>query len=107
MLIGYEESEHVKFVSYSGKCYSWCSGTLVLEIDGIQYKFCPYDYDNKTSFPRFWSSGGGISSDYSHTFAGEWEIDYTDIPKQFRKYAYEIDRIFNKNVKWGCCGSCI
>lgn len=107
MLIGYEKSDHVKFISYSGRYPNLCSGTLVLEIDGIQYKFCSYDYDNKTSFPRFWSSGGGISSDYSHSFTGEWEIDYTDIPEQFKKYAFEMDKVFNENVEHGCCGGCI
>ncbi len=101
------KQEHIKFVSYDGEYPNLCSGTLVLEIDGVEYKFRYWDYDNKTIFPPFWCSGGGIYPDYSGAFAGEWEIDIRDIPEQFRKYATEIDDVFNSNVRYGCCGGCI
>lgn len=103
MLIGYIEPSHVKFISYSGNYPNLCTGTLSLEIDGIQYKFGSNDYDNKTSFPQFWRSGG---SGYPYT-KGEWEIDFTEIPEQFKQYALEIDEVFNENVEYGCCGGCI
>lgn len=32
-------SEHVKFISYSGKYPSLCCGELILEIDGKEYSF--------------------------------------------------------------------
>lgn len=35
------------------------------------------------------------------------EIDVNKIPEQFRKYATEINEVFNDNVPWGCCGGCI
>ena len=38
---------------------------------------------------------------------GKWEIDADEIPEEFRKYAAEIDRVFNDNVPFGCCGGCI
>ena len=34
-------------------------------------------------------------------------IDYKEIPDKFKKYAAEIDAIFNYNVPQGCCGGCI
>lgn len=107
MIAGYpkEELAHVKFISYSGQYPNLCNGTLTLEIDGIQYKFCSCGYDNKTSFPRFWSSGGSVSPDCLTTVA-EWEVYYTAIPEQFKKYALIIDRVFNENVEYGCCGGC-
>lgn len=107
MLIGNAKQEHVKFVQYDGRYPNLCSGMLTLEIDGDQYKFHPYKYDNKTIFPSFWRSGGGLLPDYAGAYQGEWEIDISAIPEQFRKYAYEIDSVFNRNVVCGCCGGCI
>lgn len=106
MLIGYENPSHVKFISYSGEYPNLCSGILILEIDGKQYKFAPY-HDNITIFPKFWSSGGCFSENFLNVEKGEWEIDYMEIPEQFRKYANEIDKVFNENVEYGCCGGCI
>jgi len=37
----------------------------------------------------------------------EWQIDINNIPEQYRKYAAEIDEVFNSNVPWGCCGGCL
>ena len=92
---------HVKFVSYTGKYPNLCSGILTLEIDGVEYTF-----GSRYGFKEFWCSGGGITSDYESTIEGEWQIDVNDLPEQFRKYAQEIDRVFNENVEWGCCGGC-
>lgn len=99
---------HIKFISYTGSYPNLCSGDLALEIDGIEYTF-GYGYERKTKpdFEPFWCSGGGIIGDYEDTYSGEWEVDIDRLPEQFRKYAFEIDRIFNENVEWGCCGGCI
>ena len=91
---------HVKFVKYTGEYPSLCSGTLTLEIDGQNYTFGYPD-----DFEPFWSSGGDIV-DYQ-CYCGDWEIDVDKLPEQFRKYAAEIDDVFNSNVEWGCCGGCI
>lgn len=97
-------TEHVKFVSYTGDYPNLCSGTLTLEIDGQNYTFgvggCFTDFDS------FWVSGGGITANYT-SYCEEWEIDVNELPEQFRKYAAEIDDVFNSNVEWGCCGGCI
>lgn len=58
-------------------------------------------------YEPFWCSGGGINPNYEGTYSGEWEIDVLELPEQYRKYAKEIDMVFNENVEWGCCGGCI
>lgn len=95
-------NSHVKFVSYTGSYPALCIGVLTLEIDGEEYIFGSTESD----FDSFWSSGGGITDNYE-TFTGEWRIDVDILPEQFRKYATEIDEVFNDNVDWGCCGGCI
>lgn len=101
---------HVKFVNYTGKYPCLCSGTLTLEIDGIEYTFGNIYDEPKSDYKRFWCSGGSTWFDdewNAYVETGKWEIDVNDLPEQFRKYAYEIDRVFNENVDWGCCGGCI
>lgn len=110
-----KETNHVKFVSYSGRYPNLCSGALVLEIDGLEYTFGHEhgSYNFKTNkfkdgnYDPFWSSTGGLLPDYEGAYQGEWRIDMDRIPEQFRKYAAEIDEVFNANVEWGCCGGCI
>ena len=98
MLVGNFTEAHVKFIDYDGEYPNLCKGTLTLEIDGIQYKISHQHYDNKTMFPKFWRSGGGVCPEYSGAYGGEWKIYIESIPKQFRKYAHEIDEMFNSNV---------
>ena len=103
-----DEFEHVKFISYSGKYPNLCSGRLVLEIDGEIIAFSD-NYSEKTSkdYEPFWESGGCCcrSNNYAPRH-DEWKINYDDIPTKFKKYAYEIDEVFNENVDYGCCGGC-
>lgn len=120
MLINYSNNEtnHVEFVSYSGRYPNLCSGVLVLRIDGLEYGFGhevgSYDWKRHKfkdyNCEPFWHSGGEIQADKDWNFDvchGEWEIDVDEIPEDFRKYATEIDRVFNDNVPFGCCGGCI
>ena len=113
-----DKTEHIEFVNYEGEGCNWCSGVLTLKIDGVEYKFghnslkycwkCNKYLDEdpeKPNFDRFWESGGHLDEDY-HPVKAEWVIDYSKIPAQFQKYAFEFDRIFNENVEWGCCGGC-
>lgn len=93
---------HVKFISYTGKHLHLCSGILTLEIDGKKARF-----GYGTLNDPFWVSGGGLNPNYEGAYQGEWKIDVNMIPKEYRKYATEIDKVFNENVEWGCCGGCI
>ena len=93
---------HVKFISYTGKYPCLCSGILTLEIDGKKARF-GYGALNDP----FWAFGGGLNPNYEGAYQGEWKIDVDRIPEEYRKYASEIDRVFNENVEWGCCGGCI
>ncbi len=93
---------HVKFISYTGKYPRLCSGILTLEIDGKKVRF-GFGVSNRP----FWLSGGGLTPNYDGVCRREWKIIVNRIPEEYRKYASEIDRVFNENVEWGCCGSCI
>lgn len=99
-------NSHVKFVNYTGRYPNLCRGTLTLEIDGIKYTFGASWKNPKPDFDEFWCSSGGITENYE-AYSDEWQIDVNDLPEQFRKYATEIDEVFNDNVRWGCCGGCI
>jgi hypothetical protein len=113
----------VKFVSYDGECPNRCRGVLVLEIDGVQYKFghhfshCHYNknkngwiYDdedpNNPNYEKFWESGGHASIKEGVEL-GEWVIDAECLNEKFIDLVDEIDRVFNENVPWGCCGGCL
>ena len=106
MLINSEllEMSNVKFISYDGRYPHLCSGKLTLKIDGIVVTFGSL-WKIQTDYPKFWSSGGVCNSESCST--NEWEIDVRELPEIYRKYAAEIDRIFNDNVPHGCCGGCL
>lgn len=91
-----KEETHVKFVAYTGRWPNLCGGNLTLEIDGETVMFKSYD--------RFWSAGG--ECDMRRLVRGPWVIDAEKIPEQYRKYAAEIDEVFNDNVEKGHCGGC-
>lgn len=105
-------TNHVEFVSYNGRYPNLCRGVLTLKIDGKEVTF-GYDYNNhkKCDYEDFWVSGGecGFSNGYSesYTYGGEWEIDVNSLPEEYKKYASEIDMVFNENVQHGCCGGCL
>jgi hypothetical protein len=101
MLVGNKTKNRVNFISYTGSYPCLCHGELTLEIDGTKHTF-----GYGCEFPHFWSSGGYISDDYE-VVEGEWEIDVERLPEQFWDVADEIDKVFNENVPYGCCGGCI
>lgn len=114
MLVNKPESiSNVEFISYTGKYPNLCRGVLTLKINGEEVKF-GHDYDNydyetgefkDNNYDSFWSSGGGITRN-GQSWCDEWDTDYNEIPDEYKKYAEEIDDVFNYNVGWGCCGGC-
>lgn len=111
MIVSKEEPKHVEFISYTGKYPNLCRGVLTLKIDGFEYKFGHDSYDweagkyKDNNFNSFWRSGGGLDDDYI-PIEREWLIEIEEIPDRLRMYALEIDRVFNDNVPFGCCGGC-
>ena len=119
----HNNNKRVKFVSYTGAYPNLCSGVLTLEIDGVQYKFgheyMNYDINTETytdedpqnpNFDSFWHSGGCVKCNEDWDFDVEhddWIIDAESLPEQFWDIADEIDEVFNRNVRQGCCGGCI
>ena len=98
------EYEHVKFISYDGKYPNLCSGRLVLEIDG---EIARFSYETRKDYEPFWRSGGSCTRRNNYRrIRDAWEIEYDNLPDKFKKYANEIDAVFNQNVEYGCCGGC-
>ncbi len=108
-----EHPAHVKFISYTGKWPSLCHGILTLEILGEKHTFGtqgtygPKLPDGSSpEFQEFWSTGGRCGMPPDGIETGEWAIDVSALPEQFRDYAEEIDAAMNANVEHGCCGGC-
>lgn len=98
--------KHVKFVDYNGKFPCLCMGTLTLNIDSKIVRF-----GQQEKYNTFWRSGGecGFKNDYTENYIteNEWVINIDDLPDEYKKYAEEIDIVFNANVPYGCCGGCL
>ena len=116
MVINKVETGGVKFISYTGKYPALCCGILTLEINGVRVSFghdkSYYKNDNNDdNYDSFWQTGGrcGFRNHYKYSYCetGEWIIDAQKLPEKYRKFADEIDEVFNENVEWGCCGGCI
>lgn len=85
----------IKFISYDGRYPNLCSGTLVLEIDGV----IRTDF-NLCSGGRVW-----FDADWcEHVESGPWAVEVPDDLKHLR---HEIEDVVNNNVLWGCCGGCV
>ena len=114
----------IKFISYTGRYPTLCSGTLTVEIDWKEVKFgheaCRYNfktdsYDDDpdhTHLEKFWCSGGGLQRNYEGAYEGKWELDpyYTreaNYPEEIKKLLPELLKVFNENVEHGCCGGCL
>ena len=100
--------KHIKFISYTGKRPCLCQGILTLEIDGKIVTFGDkYDMKERKplcDFSSFWESGGSCG-EYGIT-QNEWKIDIYYNPEEYKEYVEEIDKVFNENVEYGCCGGC-
>lgn len=96
-------ASHVEFVSYDGKAPNYCSGKLVLLIDGVAHSFIPRHKmskpEDETHHDAFWNRPC-LSED------GEWDVMCMSLPETLLPYAFEIDRVFNDNVDNCCCGGC-
>lgn len=93
----------VKFISYDGEYPMGCKGTLTLNINGEVVTFS--DENEQAMYPAFWSVGGNSIIDQEVDGHKAW-ICIDSIPKKYKRYFIEIEREFNANVVWGCCGDC-
>lgn len=96
--------EDIKFVNYTGHYPCLCNGILTLCINGINHTF---GYGNDCEYPRFWHSGGSCNWRSCDVYRNEWEIDYEEIPDEFKKYADIFDILINEHIEYGCCGGCL
>lgn len=97
-------TQHVEFVKYTGRYPNLCNGILTLKIDGEEVRFGSNYHDKTLEYGRFWKSGGSCGR--SSTSTSEWVVDVAELPEQYRRYAAEIDTVFNANIEHGCCGGC-
>ena len=107
-----KEKPHVKFVSYTGQYPTLCHGVLTLNIDGVEERF-GYDPFNMGisvgNYDCFWESGGDnyFVDGIGYSEKGDWKIFPNSLPDKYKKYAFEIEEVFNANVPKGCCGGCL
>lgn len=106
---------------FGDECYVWKNAEMNDEktfiVDGRtvnQGNVVSIYRDNRNKFVKCSHCGtilkntdAEIKPNYEGAWQGEWQINVNKIPEQFRKYAAEIDEVFNDNVPCGCCGGCI
>lgn len=112
----------IDFVSYDGEYPNLCRGQLTIKYGRKLYRFgYPKDWwfsshneNEKVEFyPAFWSSGGRICRNEEWEMwaeKGEWDYDCSEedkLPRFVLENKDEIMRMFNANVRHGCCGGCI
>lgn len=102
---------NIKFISYDGEFPNLCSGVLTLEIDGAIATFGSRRFDG-TMYDRFWYSGGSCHIDEDGNDGcrfGPWRVyDYIDdMDDNIKPILGELIKVFNENVRPGCCGGCI
>lgn len=94
------ENTEVKFISYDGKAPTLCSGTLEIEVAGVQFKL-----------ENVLESGGSVTFDeeWEETITeGPWKIaDYAEFPEELEPFKEKILELVNENVEHGCCGGCV
>ncbi len=87
-------------VEYNGSYPNFCSGDLIVIIDGVSWEFPDHCL----------RSGGGVSlypdEGEDEVWQGEWSI--SDWPEEFPEELKEVvlDAV-NEQVSHGCCGGCI
>jgi len=86
-------------ISYDGKYPNLCSGTLIVTIDDVEWKFSDYCME----------SGGSVS------FSEDWEAHVSSSPWHIRKWPKNFPEnmklatleAVNAQVRQGCCGGCV
>lgn len=104
----------VKFVSYTGRYPTMCRGVLTLEVNGKEYMFGHdyerTDWEHDGNHDAFWESGGDAvfneETQNCDVKFGEWKVLLSKLPDELVPYAYEIDKVINANMEYGCCGGC-
>lgn len=95
------ENTEVKFISYDGKAPTLCSGTLTIEVAGVEFVLPPHTFE----------SGGSVTfdDDWEETITeGPWKIaDFAEFPEELEPFKEKILELVNENVEHGCCGGCV
>lgn len=102
-----EITDHIIFVSYTGKYPSLCAGILTLIIDGETVTFGPTTSVEKPMHDRFWRSGGYTNWATEEVVKRGWCVCADELPEQYRAYADEIQEVMDSNIPHGCCGGCL
>lgn len=87
----------IEFVSYDGDYPNLCAGTLVIKVEGVEFKL-----------PHALASGGHVWFDddwNEHVIQGLWRVK--NLPEELEPFRKEITDLVNKNVEHGCCGGCV
>ena len=105
---------NIEFISYTGSYPNLCCGVLTLRIDGKDVQFGQSWNNEKKCYTTenyacFWETGGCIynTSEWDYVACkGEWKYN-GHLPEEYAPYVDQIMKVFNRNVRHGCCGGCI
>ena len=90
---------NIKFISYDGKYPNLCSGTLVYSID---------EKEHSVRAPATSGGSTGFTDDCDdYCTEGDWTLIYEKFEDLTKKEAKALEKLFNKNVRPGCCGGCL
>jgi hypothetical protein len=91
----------IEFVSFTGKYPNYCSGDLIVKLNGelVEFKRILRS-GGRAGFPAGFNSPPSVEK-------GPWFVYEESVPEEFRKYIKKIEDLANEFIPFGCCGGCL
>lgn len=95
---------HIEFVSYDGKYPNYCSGNLIIKVNGVEYSIRRLIFPNR---PAQFDEDYNLIGDNSLHWGTEFEFFRCDKPIVFTEEEQEyIYRLVNDCIPCRHCGGC-